>query len=263
MTIHRPLVAMVSTALLCTAVSNVARAQAATSGGGASSSSEHPALACLVWVSAQGATASNYRNDCDHDVAVIKAGVSAGLRMCHAASMKKGVTWLLTSQDKVCTTPLQPDDTACDCPAGSEIDLGKSPRVQATRAIQDASPQERKEVEAACIANDRQSHLLSCGCLADAVGTMRGAGSTGPWQNLVLTAADKCPAARSTISDYTFVSCDDYMKDRRTDHEQFCRCSGDKTADDFIAKPDHKLSAFENIRRQSLVACGIANKSTQ
>jgi hypothetical protein len=126
---------------------------------------------------------------------------------------------------------------------------------------EDEVAREKQDVEASCRATVQQSSFVDCACLADKVAAQRAAAPNRSWQSIVPEVAAQCPADKRTISDYVFTSCDGYYKTERTDHEAFCRCSGDKTADQYIAKPVFNQRYIENLRRVSLQGCGIADNS--
>ncbi|HEV7609220.1 MAG TPA: hypothetical protein VGO61_17900 [Steroidobacteraceae bacterium] len=117
------------------------------------------------------------------------------------------------------------------------------------------------DVEAECAANVQQSAYVNCACLAGKVKARQAAAPTQPWQNIVPEVAALCPADKPTISNYVFTACDSYYKTERTDHEAFCRCTSDKAADAYIAKPVFNLRYMENLRRVSMQSCGIADNS--
>jgi hypothetical protein len=133
--------------------------------------------------------------------------------------------------------------------------------MTAAAAASGPDAQEKKLVETECLANVQQSAYVNCACLAGKVEAQRAVTPEHPWQNIVPDVAAQCPADKRTLSNYIFTSCDSYYKSERTDHEAFCRCSGDKTADAYIARPVFNLRYLENLRRVSMQSCGIADNS--
>lgn len=70
-----------------------------------------------------------------------------------------------------------------------------------------------------------------------------------------------CPAPKATTYAWVYQTCDDYMQHNRTDHAQFCGCSADRFSSTFQGQPNSNLRKVEALRKESMVACGLADRS--
>lgn len=66
-----------------------------------------------------------------------------------------------------------------------------------------------------------------------------------------------CAAPKETIYAWVYQTCDDYMQHKRTDHTQFCACTGNRFSDAFRASPNSNLRKVEALRAASMKACGL------
>ncbi|MEP7245580.1 MAG: hypothetical protein ABI885_18165 [Gammaproteobacteria bacterium] len=72
-------------------------------------------------------------------------------------------------------------------------------------------------------------------------------------------AYEACPQDdKAPIESSVFASCDSYMVSVRKDHEAVCRCTAQKTAAAFLAKPMNNLRYREQLRRDAMDQCAAA-----
>lgn len=70
-----------------------------------------------------------------------------------------------------------------------------------------------------------------------------------------------CPAPKATTYAWVYQTCDDFMQHKRTDHAQFCGCTAERFSSTFHERPDSNLRKVEALRKNSMVACGLSDKS--
>ncbi len=127
-----------------------------------------------------------------------------------------------------------------------------------------AAEKARADGEASCSANTFLSHFVNCACVGQTLAEYAATpGESRPIQSqndAQLACPQRDPAP---IEAYVFQGCDSYMVTVRTDHEAFCKCTAKKTAAAYLASPRVNLRYVENLRRNAMEECGIADKSTQ
>lgn len=104
--------------------------------------------------------------------------------------------------------------------------------------------------------------LHDCECLTrgerTALETNR---STQPTTDQKYQLGQTCPAAKKVTYDWVYKSCDDYFQHNRTDHVQFCGCTAERFSTSFGAHPNSNLRMVEALRRESMQACGLSDRS--
>jgi hypothetical protein len=117
----------------------------------------------------------------------------------------------------------------------------------------------RTEKEAQCRNNGVTAVWYDCACfgrrMAEDAAT---AGESRPVRT-EQEAFEACPQLdNAPIETSVFASCDSYMVSVRPDHESICRCTAQKTAAVFIAKPMNNLRYREKLRRDAMEQCTAA-----
>ena len=127
------------------------------------------------------------------------------------------------------------------------------------RAQQADIDQAVKHFADGCRANSKLNVLHDCKCLTEQFRSM--ANAIGQPVLPLGALAQVCPAAKKTTYDWVFTTCDDYMRNVRTDHESFCGCAAERFATSYLARPNSLLRQVDALRRDSMVACGLADRT--
>lgn len=56
-------------------------------------------------------------------------------------------------------------------------------------------------------------------------------------------------------------ACRRHFQHVRSDHAQFCGCTADNFATQFRARPNSAVHKVEALRKESMIACGLADQS--
>ncbi|HCS41835.1 MAG TPA: hypothetical protein DIW52_03265 [Pseudomonas sp.] len=151
----------------------------------------------------------------------------------------------------------------CGCKAGDSIaEAGSTPTAAAVKAGQDKLAKGVADFHTQCVNSSQLNGLHECECLTE--GYRQRATRSG---STILSMKDQnellqtCPASHEVTKAWVFQSCDAFMQHKRSDHVEFCNCTGDYFATKFRATPLFGLRQIEALRKESMQACGLADKS--
>ncbi|MDB5920062.1 MAG: hypothetical protein JWR40_4296 [Massilia sp.] len=126
----------------------------------------------------------------------------------------------------------------------------------------DAVEKEISDFSSACTRNPFFSSLHDCGCMTSSYRReVLASGSTKIRATLTQKLLATCPAPKQTIYNWVNRSCESAFDRKRSDHAQFCGCSAEKFSVEFNARPLETLRLVEALRKRSMLACGLADRS--
>jgi len=151
----------------------------------------------------------------------------------------------------------------CGCKAGDSIaEAGSTPTVAAVKAGQDKLAKGVADFHTQCVNSSQLNGLHECECLTE--GYRQRATRSG---STILSMKDQnellqtCPASHEVTKAWVFQSCDAFMQHKRSDHVEFCNCTGDYFATKVRTTPNVTLRQTEALRKESMQACGLADQS--
>jgi len=151
----------------------------------------------------------------------------------------------------------------CGCKAGDSIaEAGSTPTAAATKVGQDKLAKGVADFHSQCLNTSQLNGLHECECLTE--GYRQRATRSG---STILPMKDQnellqtCPASHEVTKAWVFQSCDGFMQHKRSDHVEFCNCTGDNFATRFRANPLNNLRQIEALRKESMQSCGLADTS--
>lgn len=160
------------------------------------------------------------------------------------------------------TYPIKGPDQ-CGCKAGDSIaEAGSTPTAAAVKSGQDKLAKGVADFHTQCVNSSQLNGLHECECLTE--GYRQRATRSG---STILSMKDQnellqtCPASHEVTKAWVFKSCDDFMQHKRSDHVEFCNCTGDHFANKVRVTPPFNLRQTEALRKESMQACGLADTS--
>jgi hypothetical protein len=112
------------------------------------------------------------------------------------------------------------------------------------------------------ISNAYMRSLHDCECLTRGVRrALEARQSTQPSSDQQDQLRLTCPAAKQVTYAWVYKSCEDYYQHTRTDHLQFCNCTAERFSTSFGARPNSNLRMVEALRKDSMLVCGIRDRS--
>lgn len=78
-----------------------------------------------------------------------------------------------------------------------------------------------------------------------------------PKERVFNKVANQCPD-ETAIAGYIYKNCAEYMKNVRKDYVSFCTCNANNVARSYSKNPIMNLRYIESLRRNSMMACGLA-----
>jgi hypothetical protein len=117
----------------------------------------------------------------------------------------------------------------------------------------------RAEQEAECRNNGVTAAWYDCACFGRKMA--EDAAKAGESRPVLAgkVSYEACPQSdKAPIENTVFQGCDSYMVSVRQDHEAVCRCTAERTAAAFLAKPMNNLRYREQLRRDAMDHCTAA-----
>lgn len=152
----------------------------------------------------------------------------------------------------------------CACKAGNSIaEAGSTPTATEAKAGQDKLAKGVADFHKQCVTNSQLNGLHDCECLTEGYRqrAIRTASTTilpSKEQNELLQT---CPASQQVTKAWVFQTCDDYMQHKRSDHVEFCSCTGERFATQYRASPLNNMRAINALKTEAMKACGLADQS--
>lgn len=94
-----------------------------------------------------------------------------------------------------------------------------------------------------------------CDCIAKTLRAMPAGTPVSVGNDVIRQARQACPADAAHIEAHQFEVCKSVLQAQRADAESVCRCVAQKTAADYVAKPNFNLAHTENLRKAALRQC--------
>lgn len=146
--------------------------------------------------------------------------------------------------------------------AHTSPEAGATPTAAGAKVAPDKLAKGVADFHTQCMNSSQLNGLHECECLTE--GYRERATRSG---STILSMKDQnallqtCPASHEVTKAWVFQSCDAYMQHNRSDHVEFCNCTGDTFATRFRASPLSGLRQIEALRKESMLGCGLADKS--
>ena len=113
--------------------------------------------------------------------------------------------------------------------------------------------------EAECRDNGVTATWYDCGCFGRKMAEDAATAGESRLVPALEASYEACPQNdKAPIETSVFQSCDSYMVSVRQDHDAVCRCTAEKTAAAFLAKPMNNLRYREQLRRDAMNQCTAA-----
>lgn len=174
---------------------------------------------------------------------------------------RKGVDSLSQSVSSAIDKATTPADETAPATAPAASAAG-GPTAAATQAGQDKLAKGVTDFHKQCVNSSQLNGLHECECLTE--GYRQRATRSG---STILSMQDQnellatCPASHEVTKAWVFQSCDAFMQHKRSDHVEFCNCTGDRFATRANANPPITLRQTEAMRKEAMQSCGLADTS--